>query len=106
LEETVEKGNITYKSKQICVYSHIIVIARNITALKVVLLALEIEGIEKGLRISEKKTKYMKISSTQARRYLQNLTIHYFKFEGVSSFTCLGSVVNHENKMWTFTPKS
>jgi hypothetical protein len=35
------------------------------------LLALEIEGRKTDLRINEKKTKYMKMSSTQARGYLK-----------------------------------
>jgi hypothetical protein len=42
----------------------------------------------------------MKMSSTQARRYRQNLIIDDFNFEGVDSFTYLGSAVNNENKMW------
>ena len=45
-----------------------------------------------GLRINEEETNYIKTSSTQARRYLQNLTIGDFKFEGADSFTYLGSV--------------
>jgi hypothetical protein len=53
-----------------------------------------------GLRINEDKTKYMKMSSTQARRYRQNLIIGNFNSEGVDSFTNLGLVVNNENKMW------
>ena len=42
-----------------------------ITVLQEVLLALEIEGRKTELRINEKKTKYMKMSSTQARGYLK-----------------------------------
>jgi hypothetical protein len=53
-----------------------------------------------GLRIHEDKTKYMKMSSTQARRYFQNLIIGDFNFEGVNIVTYLGSVVNNENRMW------
>jgi hypothetical protein len=54
-----------------------------------------------GLRINEDKTKYMKMSTTQAIRCRQNLRISDFNFEGVDSFIYLGSVVNNENKMWT-----
>jgi hypothetical protein len=61
---------------------------------------LETEGRKMRLRINEVKTKYMKMSSTQARRYLQNLTIGDFNFEGVESFTYLGSVIDNGNKMW------
>jgi hypothetical protein len=39
------------------------------------------------------------MSSTQARRYLQNLIIGDFNFEGVESFTYLESVVDNGNKM-------
>jgi hypothetical protein len=39
----------------------------------------------------------MKISSTQARIYL---IIGDFNFEGVESFTYLGSVINNGHKMW------
>jgi hypothetical protein len=38
-----------------------------------------------GLRINEEKTKFFKMSSTQARRYLQNLIIGDTDFEGVES---------------------
>jgi hypothetical protein len=69
LEGTVEKGNITYKSKQIFAYTDDVVIARNITALKNLLLALEIEGRKMSLMISEEKTKCMKMSFTEAGRY-------------------------------------
>jgi len=45
LEGTVEKGNITYNSKQISAYpAEIILIARNTTGLEAVIRALEIEG--------------------------------------------------------------
>jgi hypothetical protein len=41
----------------------------------------------------------MKMSCTQARRYLQNLIIGDFNFEGFESFTYLGSVIDNGNKM-------
>jgi len=44
------------------------------------------------LRINEEETKYIKTSSTQSRRHLQNLTTGDFKFEGADSFKYLGSV--------------
>jgi hypothetical protein len=47
----------------------------------------------------------MKMSSTQAKIYLQNVTIGDFKLEGVDRCTHLGSVVNNENTIWTFSPK-
>jgi len=47
-----------------------LVTTRNITALKDVLLALEIEGAKKGLRIRDNRTKHMNVSSAQTRRFL------------------------------------
>jgi hypothetical protein len=68
LQGTVEKGSTVYKSKQICAYADdIVFVTRNTLTLKE-LSALEIEGRRMGLRINEEKTKYMKMSSTQARR--------------------------------------
>jgi hypothetical protein len=53
-----------------------------------------------GIRINDEKTKYTKMSSIQARRYLQNRIIGDFNFEGVDSFTYLGSIIDNGNKMW------
>jgi sorting nexin-29 len=69
LEGTVEKGNVFYKSKQICAYADdIVLVTRNTPSLKELLSALETEGRKMGLRINEEKIKYMKMSSSQARR--------------------------------------
>jgi hypothetical protein len=58
LEEIVEKGNIVYKSKQICAYAgNIVLVTRNTPTLKE-LSALETEGRKMGLRINEVKTRY------------------------------------------------
>jgi glycogen synthase len=60
LEGTVQKGRITYKSKQICAHANAtVVIVRNTAALKEVLLALETEGRKMGFTVNEKKTKYV-----------------------------------------------
>jgi hypothetical protein len=83
------KRNITYKSTYVCVYAND-VIARNITTLKAVLLALGTRSRKMGLRTNKKETTYIKMSATQATRYLKNLTINDFKFEGNDSFTYLG----------------
>jgi hypothetical protein len=47
-----------------------LVTTRNITALKDVLLALEIEGGKKGLRMRDNRPEHMNVSSAQARRRL------------------------------------
>jgi hypothetical protein len=75
-------------------------VTRNTPTLKELLSALETESRKMGLRINGEKTKYVKMSSTQARRYLQNLVIDDFNFEVVESFTYLGSVIDNGNKMW------
>jgi hypothetical protein len=101
LEGIVEKGNIVYKSKQICACADdTVLVTRNTPTLKELLSALETEGRKMGLKIHEEKTKYLKMSSTRERRYLQNLIIGDFNFEGVESFTYLGSVTDNGNKMW------
>jgi sorting nexin-29 len=102
LEGTAKKGNIVYKSKQIFAYADdIVLVTRNTPTLKELFSALETEGRKMGLRINKEKTKYMKLSFTQTRRYLQNLIIiGDFNFEGVDSFTYLGSVIDNGNKMW------
>jgi hypothetical protein len=71
LERIVGKGSIVYKSKQICAYADdVVLVARNTPTLKELLSAMETKGRKMGLRIFKEKTKYMKMSSTQARRYL------------------------------------
>lgn len=93
MEETVEKGNITYNSKQIFGYpAGIILIVRNATGLEVILWALETEGRKLWLVIKEKKPKYTKTSSAQARKFLQRLKIGNFKCKGVNSFAALGKL--------------
>jgi sorting nexin-29 len=83
LEGIAEKGNIVYKSKQMCAYADdIVLVTRNTPTLKELLSALETEGRKMELRINEEKNKYIRMSSTQAR-YLQNLIIGDFNFEGV-----------------------
>jgi len=57
--------------KSICAFADdMFVTTRNIPALKDVLLALEIEGGETGLRIRDSRPKHTNVSSTQARRCL------------------------------------
>jgi hypothetical protein len=93
LEGIVEKGNI-YKSKQICAYADdIVLVTRNTPPLKELLSALETEGRKMGRRINQRENQIPE--NTQTRRYLQNLIIGDFTFEGVDS----GSVIDTGNKM-------
>jgi len=50
--------------------------------LKIVLFTLKTEGRKVNLMIIEEKAKYLKMSTQQARMYLQNLIIGDFKFFG------------------------
>jgi hypothetical protein len=53
---TVEKGNIIYKSTEICAYADdIVVIARDTTALKDVISALDFEGKKNGIKNSRRQ---------------------------------------------------
>lgn len=48
-----------------------------------------------GLSTNKRETTYTKICATQARRYLKNLTISEFKFEGNDGFTYLWQVAKN-----------
>lgn len=52
-----------------------------------------------GLVINENKTKYLKMSSAEHRRSVKDIEIMNFRFEGISNFVYLGSLVNNENKV-------
>jgi hypothetical protein len=58
------KGNIVYKSEQICACADdIVLVTRNTPTLKELPFALETEDRKMGQRIFEEKTKFMKMSS-------------------------------------------
>jgi len=92
LEKAVRKagiqtsGTIFYKSVLLLAYADDIdIIARSRTALKEAFLSLEIAAGETGLRINEKKTKYLATrESKNQQRYFQ---IKNFNFEAVKDFT-------------------
>jgi len=102
LEKVVRKagiqtsGTIFCKSVQPPAYSDDIdIIARSRTALKEAFLSLETAAGEMGLRINEKKTKYLATKeSKNQQKYFQ---IKNFNFEAVKSFTYLGSLINVNN---------
>jgi hypothetical protein len=50
--------------------------------LKIIMFTLKIEGRKVNLMIIEEKPKCVKMSSQQARMYLQNLIVGDFKFSG------------------------
>jgi len=51
------------------------------------------------LKISEDKAKYMKLSTVEVCRRVQNITIGERNFEGVNDFMYLRSSLNNSNNM-------
>jgi len=68
------------------------IIARSRTALKEAFLSLERAAGETGLRINEKKTKYL--ATRESKNQQSYFQIKNFNFEAVQSFTYLGSLIN------------
>jgi len=79
-------GTIFYKSVQLLVYADDIdIIVNSPTALKEVFLSLERAAGEMGLRINEKKTKYL--ATRESKNQQSYFQIKNFNFEAVRSFT-------------------
>ena len=58
----------------------------------------EEKGVELGLKVSEKKTKYMTNSLSDGRPTNRTLEVNEKHFETVGSFIYLGSLVNSDNR--------
>jgi len=102
LEKVVRKagiqtsGTIFYKSVQPLAYADDIdIIARSRTVLKEAFLSLERAAGEMGLRINEKKPKYL--ATRESKNQQSYFQIKNFNFEAVQSFTYLGSLINVNN---------
>ena len=52
-----------------------------------------------GLITNEKKIKYIMVSATQKGRQTQNWKVGDKVFERVSSFKCLGNVINNDGRI-------
>jgi hypothetical protein len=90
------RGNITTKLKQINAYADDIVItARTKKCLIQTFEVLERESIKLGLKVNETKTKYMHL--TRNTKTIHELKTGEYKFEGISRFTYLGSVLTENN---------
>ena len=59
---------------------------------------LETEAKRTGLLVSERKTKYMFMSTVRNRREPQNLRIGNKEFEGVSEFKYLGNIIENKSQ--------
>jgi hypothetical protein len=89
-----------FKSKQGLAYADdIVLVARNVVALKEMFITLEKEGLEIGLGINNSKTKYMKVSPSLARRTVEDLEVGEYKFESVEKFIYLGTELNVNNNL-------
>jgi len=102
LEKVVRKagiqtsGTIFYKSVQLLAHADDIdIIARSRMELKEASLSVERAAGEMGLRINEKKTKYL--ATRESKNQQMYFQIKNFNFEAVQSFTCLGSLINVNN---------
>jgi hypothetical protein len=77
-------GTIVNKSKQILGYADdIVLVGRNINALRELFIELEKEGKKFGLNISEGKTNYMEVSRNHTKEPLQKLRMGSYNFESV-----------------------
>uniref|UniRef100_A0A8D9B4S3 Craniofacial development protein 2 n=1 Tax=Cacopsylla melanoneura TaxID=428564 RepID=A0A8D9B4S3_9HEMI len=94
-----QRGTIFTKTTQLCAYADDIgVIARTKERLVEIFKQIEENGKELGRVVNENKTMYMKISASEDRRTVQNLTIGERSFKAVTEFKYLGEIVNNIGK--------
>lgn len=100
MKELRLEGTIVHKSTQTYAYADdIVLMARNMDSLKEIFKILEQKSKNIGLRINERKTKYMKMSATEDRRWTQNVAFGQYNFENVKYFSYLGTNLNCKNSM-------
>jgi len=76
LKDTIKTGSIIYKSWEICDYiDDIVLMTRNENYMREAFCIIELKGQTMGFKINDRKTKYMKLSSSETRRKVQNITI-------------------------------
>lgn len=93
------RGTIADHPVQVIAYADdIAIIAKSKKYLKEAALKL-ITGAEKrGLKINQKKTKYMNIDRTRADKEKKELKLGEYQFEEVDSFRYLGTLINNKNQ--------
>ncbi|KAJ8913249.1 hypothetical protein NQ315_012867 [Exocentrus adspersus] len=90
MSEEFEVRNSVRQEEQKSIDSKMI-LARNKKELKEVLKRLEEQSVERGLRINEKKTKYMEWTEEEIRREGKK-----YEFEKVEQFAYLGSIFSRK----------
>ncbi|KAL1445920.1 hypothetical protein WDU94_013975 [Cyamophila willieti] len=102
IQRVDQRGTIFNKSSQICAYADDIgIIARTKQRLIEVYKEIEEYGKELGLRVNENKTEYMKVSASEERRTMEDLTVGDKVFKAVSQFKYLGEIVTNDGKTST-----
>ena len=93
-------GTIFRKLSQLLGYADDLdLIGRNVEIVKENYTRIEEKGAEFGLKVSEKKTKYMTTSLSDGRPTNHTLEVNGKHFETVDSFIYLGSQVNSDNNI-------
>jgi hypothetical protein len=70
-------GTIVYRTKQACAYADdIAIVGHNLDSLIQMFDTLEEKNRALGLRINELKTKYMKMSSSEDKRWTPTVTLN------------------------------
>jgi hypothetical protein len=94
-----QRGSTFTKSSQICAYTNDIVIVTRSKWRLMQMYEVEKETEEMGLKINEKKTKYMAVSTSENRRKPYSLKAGNEVFEGVNNFVHLSNIIDKENKI-------
>jgi sorting nexin-29 len=94
-----QRGTIFTKSSQICAYADdIVIIARSGQKIIEICNEMEENSGKIGLKVNERKTKYMIKSTSESIRKPQDSKVEGKSFMGVSSFRCLGNMINNDNR--------
>lgn len=73
--------------------------ARSENAMREAFCNKEVKGQAMELKINDGKINYVKLSTAETRRKIQNITIGEYCFEGVKEFVYFGSSLNNSTNM-------